>query len=88
MAVPLLDGFGSIGPCGEVTTLTTNSTTTLSPWSRAVYVATDGDLVVTLAGQAAVATPVSVTFTVVAGSFLPIRVWKVHSCPAGTLALW
>jgi len=83
MAAPLLDGFGSLGPCGEVTTLTTDSTTTLTPWSRAIYIATDGNLVATLAGTSA-----SVTFTVVAGSFLPIRVSKVHSCPAGTLALW
>ena len=83
MAVPIGDGYGSIGPCGEVTTLVTNATTTLSPWSRAVYIATDGNLQVTLAHTTA-----SVTFTVVAGSFLPIRVKEVHACPAGTLALW
>lgn len=83
MALPKGDGFGSIGPCSEVTTLTTNSTTTLSPPSRAIYVATDGTLQVDLLYAAA-----SVTFTVVAGSFIPIRVKAVYACPAGTLALW
>lgn len=83
MAQPILDGFGSVGPCGEIAALTTNSTTTLNPWSRAIYIATDGTFQATLAG-----TSVSVTLTVVAGSFLPIRVKEVHACPAGSFALW
>lgn len=83
MAQPIGDGYGSIGPVGQSTTLTTNSTTTLDPWSRAIYIATDGSLQVTLAWDTA-----SVTWTVVAGSFLPIRVKQVHACPAGTIALW
>jgi len=83
MALPIGDAFNSVGPCGEVTTLVTNATTTLSPTARAIYVATDGTLQVTLAHASA-----SVTFTVFGGAFLPIRVKQVHACPAGTLALW
>lgn len=83
MAVPIGDGFGSIGPCSEVVTVVTNTNQTLDPWSRAIYIATDGALVTTLGFATA-----SVTFTVLAGSFIPIRVKIVHSCPAGTLALW
>lgn len=84
MAAPIGDGYESTGSCGEFSTLTTNSTTTLTPFTRAIYVATNGDLVVTLAW-----TSVSCTFSsVVGGSWLPIRAQKVHSCPAGTLALW
>ena len=83
MAQPIGDGYGSLGPVGQSTTLTTNATTTLDPWSRAIYIATDGSLQVTLAWDTA-----SITWTVLAGSFLPIRVKQVHACPAGTLALW
>lgn len=84
MAAPIGDGYESTGSCGEFTTLTTNNTTTLTTPSRAIYIATNGDLVVTLQWAAA-----SCTFSsAVGGSWLPIRVKQVHSCPAGTLALW
>lgn len=84
MALPIGDGYGSVGPCAEVTTVVTNTDQALNPVSRAIYVATNGDLSVTLAYASA-----SVTFfSIVGGSWLPIRVKTVHSCPAGTLALW
>lgn len=83
MALPIHDGFGSVGPVGQSTTLTTNSTTTLDPVSRLVYVATDGTLQVTLVGDT-----VSNTWTVYAGTVLPIRAKQVHACPAGTIAAW
>ena len=83
MAQPLGDGYGSVGPVGQATTLTTNANNTLDPWSRAIYVATVGTLQVTLGW-----TTVSLTMTVLAGSWLPIRVQTVHACPAGTLAFW
>lgn len=83
MAVPLLDGFGSLGSCGQISALTTNSTTTLDPPSRAIYISTDGALTLTLLGTTA-----SVTLTVLAGSFLPLRAKQVHACPASSFALW
>jgi hypothetical protein len=84
MAIPKGDGYGSVGPCAEVTTVVTNTDQTIDPVSRAIYISTNGDLSVTLAFASA-----SVTFSsVVGGSWLPIRVKTVHSCPAGTLALW
>jgi hypothetical protein len=84
MALPLGDGYGSVGPCAEVTTVVTNTDQTFSPVSRAVYISTNGDLSCTLAFASA-----SVTFSsVVGGSWLPIRVKTIHACPAGTLALW
>jgi hypothetical protein len=84
MAVAIGDGYGSAGSCGEVTTVVTNTNQILSPVSRAIYIATNGNLSCTLAYAT-----VSVTFSsVVSGSWLPIRVKTIHSCPAGTLALW
>jgi len=84
MALPIGDGYGSGGSCAEVTTVVTNTDQAISPVSRAVYISTNGDLSCTLAFATA-----SVTFSsVVGGSWLPIRVKTIHSCPAGTLALW
>jgi hypothetical protein len=83
MALPIGHGYGSTSPVGQVTTLTTNSTTTLSPFSRAIYIATDGTLEVTLAWTTA-----SVSLGVVAGAWLPLEAKEVHSCPAGSLAFW
>ena len=83
MAIPIGDASSSIGSCGEVVALTTNSTTTLSPMSRAVYIATDGTLQFLPAFQT-----VSVTWTVVAGAWLPIKVKEVYAAPAGSFAAW
>lgn len=83
MAIPLGDGFGSVGSCGEHTTLVTNSTNTLNPYSRALYISADG----TLQFLGAFATA-SVTITVSAGAWLPIRAKYVYACPANSLALW
>lgn len=84
MAIPIGDGYGSVGSCGEHSVaLTTNSTNTLSPPSRALYVSVDG----TLSFIGAFATT-SVTITVSAGAWLPIRAKEVYACPAATIALW
>lgn len=83
MAIPLGDGFGSVGSCGEVVALSTNTTTTLSPPSRAIYISVDG----TLNFLAAFSTA-SVTVTVSAGGWLPIRAKAVYAAPAGSIALW
>lgn len=83
MAQPIGDGYGSYGPCAEVTTVVTNTNQTLNPPSRAIYIATDGTFQATLLYATA-----SVTMTVLAGSFIPLRVKTVHASPAGTLAFW
>ena len=83
MAIPLGDGYASLGPCGEIVALTTNSTTTLNPLSRAVVVGTNGTLQATFAFATQ-----SVTLTVYGGQWLPIRVKQVHAAPAGSFALW
>lgn len=83
MTIPIGDGYGSVGSCGELVELTTNSTTTLNPHSRAIYVGVDG----TLSFLASWATA-SVTITVSAGAWLPLRVKEVYAAPASSLALW
>ena len=84
MAAPIGDGYASTGSCGQATTVTTNATTTLETPSRAIYIATDGDLCVTMLWTTA-----SITFTgCLGGSWLPLRVAKVHTCPANTIVLW
>lgn len=83
MALPLGDGFASVGSVGEVTTLATNTNQTLSPISRAIYFSTDGTFQFTPAFQTT-----SVTITVYGGDFLPLRVKTVHASPAGSIAAW
>ena len=83
MALPLGDPGWSTGSCGEVVALTTNSTTTLSPNSRAIYIATNGTIQFLPAFQT-----VSVTWTVVAGAWLPLKVKEVYAAPAGSFAAW
>lgn len=84
MAIPIGDGFGSVGSCGEHSAaITTNTTVALDPPSRALYVSADGTL--SFIGVFATA---SVTITVSAGAWLPIRVKEVYACPAATIALW
>jgi hypothetical protein len=84
MAIPLGDGYGSVGPVSQSVLVTTNATSTPATLTRAVYVSTNGDLTVLLAFDT-----VSTTFSsVVGGSWLPIRVKTFYSAPAGTLALW
>lgn len=83
MTIPIGDGYGSLGSCGEVVALVTNTDQTLNPVSRAIYVGADGALSFTAAWATA-----SVTITVSAGAWLPIRVKTVHAAPAGSIALW
>lgn len=83
MTIPIGDGYGSLGSCGEITTVATNTDSTLNPISRAIYISVAGTFQFTPAWSAT-----SATITVAAGSWLPIRVKTVHAAPAGTIALW
>jgi hypothetical protein len=83
MAIPKGDGYASTGPASEAVILTTNATTSLDPYSRAIYIGTDGTLEVTLAWTTA-----SIALTVVAGAWLPIRAKSVQAAPAGSFAFW
>jgi hypothetical protein len=83
MALPIGDASSSVGSCGEVVVLSTNATTTLSPMSRAIIIATDGTLQFLPAFQT-----VSVTLTVKAGAWLPLKVKEVYAAPDGSFAAW
>lgn len=83
MAIPIGDGYGSLGSCGEFTTVATNTDSTLNPPSRAIYISVNGTFQFTPVWTAA-----SATITVSAGAWLPIRVKTVHAAPAGTIAFW
>jgi len=83
MAMPIGDGYGSIGPCGENIAVTTNAQQTYQPITRAILVSAAGTLQFQLAWATA-----STTITVVAGQWLPLRVKYTWAAPAGTQALW
>jgi hypothetical protein len=83
MAIPIGDGYGSMGSCGEHTTVATNTNQTLNPPSRAMYFSAAGAF-----NYTPLWTTTSATITVVAGGWLPIRVRTVHAAPAATMAYW
>lgn len=82
--MPILGAHADqLAPCSDIQILTTNSSTVLSPPSRAIQVGAAGSLQVELANATQ-----SVTLTVLAGDFLWLKCKVVHACPANTYALW
>src|SRR4030042_91445 len=81
MAIPKGDGYGSLGSCGEHTTVATNTDSTVDPPSRAMYFSAAGTF-----QSPPLWTATSATITVVAGGWLPLRVRTVHAAPAATMA--
>lgn len=84
MAIPIGDGYGSIGSCGEAVVICTTTVpaadVALTPPTRGIYVGGAGNLAVTMLWSSTSIVVSSVT----TGSWLPLRVKTIHS--TGTTA--
>ncbi len=84
MALPIGDGYASIGSCGEASVNSTQTATdaTYSPISRGIVVGTAGDLAVTMAWGTT-----SMVIPALPAGWHPLRVKAIHATGSAAQAV-